>query len=270
MAYTIAAGDTLGAIARRAGCTLEQLLALNPALRANPDRLAIGQTIELPPAAPAPAPTTGWVLGSLSERYETGGRGSTTVSAGVGDAGGVSYGSYQMTSAGGGTVSGFVRDPAFPWRADFSGLTAGTQAFTAKWIEIAQSAPAEFKRAEDHFIKRTHFDPLCAKILAEEALDATARSPVMQDVIWSTAVQHGGATNIVHLAFSALRASGGFTPAAASFEHDAITAIYAERGRQDATGALVHFARNSPTVQAGVARRFESELAEALRRLGRV
>ena len=38
------------------------------------------------------------MLGSLSSKYETGGRGPGTVSSGVGDAGGVSYGSYQMTS----------------------------------------------------------------------------------------------------------------------------------------------------------------------------
>ena len=122
MQYIIAAGDTLGAIARRSGCTLEQLLTLNPTLRANPDRLAIGQAIALPQGA-APAPAS-WLLGSLSEHYETGGRGSTTVSGGVGDAGGVSYGSYQMTSAGGGTVTIFVREPSFPWRADFAALTA--------------------------------------------------------------------------------------------------------------------------------------------------
>jgi hypothetical protein len=268
MQYIIAAGDTLGAIARRSGCTLEQLLTLNPTLRANPDRLAIGQAIALPQGA-APAPAS-WLLGSLSEHYETGGRGSTTVSGGVGDAGGVSYGSYQMTSAGGGTVTMFVREPSFPWRADFAALTAGTPAFTAKWIELAQAAPSAFKNAENEFIKRTHFDPLCAKIRAEEALDIPTHSPVMQDVIWSTAVQHGGATSIVHLAFTPLRAAGRFNPQDPSFEHDAIAAIYGERGRKDDTGVLVHFARNSPAVQAGVARRFESELAEALRRLGNV
>jgi len=46
-------------------------------------------------------PTTrrsGHVLGSLSAKYETSGRGPGTVSTGRGDAGGVSYGSYQLAS----------------------------------------------------------------------------------------------------------------------------------------------------------------------------
>jgi len=38
-------------------------------------------------------------LGDLSSKYETGGNGPTTVSSGKGDAGGVSYGSYQMIAA---------------------------------------------------------------------------------------------------------------------------------------------------------------------------
>src|SRR5262249_46471025 len=37
-------------------------------------------------------------LGSLSEKYESGGRGPGTVSTGKGDLGGVSYGTYQLSS----------------------------------------------------------------------------------------------------------------------------------------------------------------------------
>ncbi|UTA52912.1 hypothetical protein L3D22_10985 [Lysobacter soli] len=53
-------------------------------------------------------------LGALSATYETGGRGSATVSGGHGDAGGASYGAYQMTSKpNGGTVRRFLNSEDF-------------------------------------------------------------------------------------------------------------------------------------------------------------
>ena len=63
------------------------------------------------PSPPAAAPS----LGQLSEKYETGRRGPGTVSGGQGDAGGVSYGSYQMTSIpNGGTVKTLRLAGRFP------------------------------------------------------------------------------------------------------------------------------------------------------------
>ena len=46
-----------------------------------------------------------------------------------------------------------------------------------------------------------------------------------------------------------------------------IRAIYAERGRKDAKGVLVHFSKNSLKVQQGVAARFVNELKDALKML---
>ena len=43
---------------------------------------------------------------------------------------------------------------------------------------------------------------LVAKILTEDGLDVNTRSRALQDVVWSTAVQHGGATPIVHKAIA--------------------------------------------------------------------
>lgn len=207
-------------------------------------------------------------LGDLSKKFETGGRGSATVSGGVGDAGGVSYGTYQMTSKpDGGTVARFVAQPDFPFRADFNGLTPGSAEFSAKWKKIATQFPDNLANAEHEFIKRTHFDPLCHKIEADDGVDIPHRSDALQDVIWSTAVQHGPNANIVHLAFTQMRGAGTFAPAAPNFDQDAITAIYAERGRKDANGVLVHFSGNSEAVQRGVAQRFVAEMADALKLL---
>lgn len=46
--YTVERGDTLSAIARQNGITLQELLRVNPDLRANPNRIQIGQRVRLP------------------------------------------------------------------------------------------------------------------------------------------------------------------------------------------------------------------------------
>lgn len=230
-----------------------------PAAAPRPTALAAGF---LPISATAAPPPADEPLGILSSRYEVGDRGPGTVSSGAGDAGGASYGSYQMTSRpGGGTVAAFVADPAFPWRHRFVGLTPGSEGFTARWKALAAEAPAEFFRAQHAFVKRTHHDPLVARTAEEDRLDVRLRSNALQNVVWSTAVQHGPKTAVLRNAIAA--APRG--PEAA--DADLIRAVYAERGRRGPDGALAYFRRNSEAVQAGVARRFVGEQRDALRML---
>lgn len=47
--YKVSEGDSVSALAARFGVRQPDILALNPALRANPDRLAVGQTVLMPP-----------------------------------------------------------------------------------------------------------------------------------------------------------------------------------------------------------------------------
>jgi hypothetical protein len=200
-------------------------------------------------------------LGKLSERYETGGRGPGVVSTGAGDAGGASYGSYQMTSKpGGGTVARFVAQPDFPFRSKFAGLTPGGSQFTAVWKQLAQTDRDEFQSAQHDYIKRTHFDPLVSKVMNENGVNILTRSNALQDVIWSTAVQHGPGTNVPGVALSRISTR----PGDPSFDSDFIKAIYAERGRKGPNGTLARFSRNSPKVQQGVAQRFRDEQRDAL------
>lgn len=273
MQYTVRSGDSLSMIALAHGITPSQLVAANPRLRADPDHLLIGDVLEIPgpasrpPGAPlVPPPLDDITLGKLSEQYETGGRGPGTVSSGVGDAGGVSYGSYQMTSRNGGTVGWFVSMPDFPWRDKFRDLIPGTPAFTDVWKAIAATEPQAFHAAQHRFIKATHFDMLVASVLETDRLTIVTRSRALQDVVWSTAVQHGPNTAVVHRAIAPVRQQG-LTPEAPGFDRALIIAIYAERGRRNAEGQLVYFANNSPVVQHGVARRFLAEERDALRML---
>jgi LysM repeat protein len=278
--HTVKSGETLSKIASAHDITLEQLLDANPRFKANPNRVRVGDVLNLPesggppaepatppappplPQPPQPQPPASKSLGKLSEKYETGGRGAGTVSGGQGDPGGVSYGSYQMTSKpGGGTAQRFVSQADFPFRAKFAGLAPGTQQFSAVWKQLATSDGEEFQNAQHDYIKRTHFDPLVAKVLREDGLNVLTRSGALQDVIWSTSVQHGPGSNVPHLALATLK---GLSPEDPDFDRRFITAIYAERGRKRPDGVLAHFTRASPAVQKGVANRFNNELKDAL------
>ena len=302
MTYTIKAGDTLSKIAARNGLTLAQLLQANPQI-SDPNRINVGDVVNLPnratenatqplPSNPAPVAanpvppistdntqplpsnlpaatgaagnTSGDEVGILSAKYETGGRGPGVVSTGVGDPGGVSYGSYQMASKMG-VPQRFVCQPGFPWANDFANLTAGTADFTACWKRIAAAQTDAFQKAQHAFIKQSHYDLLAAKILAENKLDVNTRSFAVQNVIWSTAVQHGGATPIVGRAIANLSC----TTSDPTYDKQLICAIYAERGRKKPDGNLAYFGKSSPSVQAGVSKRFQNEQADALNMLAK-
>lgn len=289
MTYIVKPGDTLSKIATRNGVTLAQLLQANPQVK-DPNKINVGDVINLPngsssvpvgstentqplPAsAVAPAMAAAGALGealadelgALSAKYETGGRGPGTVSTGAGDPGGVSYGSYQMASKMG-VPTKFVTQPGFPWSKDFQNLAAGTAEFTAVWKKIAANQTADFQKAQHQYIKKTHYDVLCAKILSEDCVDINTRSGALRDAVWSTAVQHGGATPIVHRACSSLSCK----PTDAQYDEQLIRAIYGERGRRKPDGNLAYFSRSSPSVQTGVANRFKNELQDALKMLAK-
>lgn len=288
MNYVVKAGDTLSKIAARNGITLAELLKANPTIT-NPNKINIGDVISVPdtstentkplpasmvtptPVAAAAGAAAGALgealadaLGTLSAKYETGGRGPGTVSTGAGDPGGVSYGSYQMASKMG-VPTRFVTQSGFPWLADFQNLTAGTAPFTACWKRIAAEQTDAFQRAQHAFIKKSHYDLLAAKILNDDGLDVNTRSRAVQDVIWSTAVQHGGGTPIVHRALGNVSVSRTDP----SFDEQLIRAIYAERGKKKPDGNLAYFSKSAPGVQKGVANRFKNECQDALAMLAK-
>lgn len=211
--------------------------------------------IPLPQNKPTPPELP---LGSLSEKYESGGRGPGTVSGGKGDYGGVSYGTYQLSTKMK-TVEQFLQNEGSTWQKEFAGLVPGSKEFSEKWREVA-GRDSDFGIAQHDYIKRTHYDVYAAKVFKEQELDLSNHSRALQDVIWSTAVQHGPKNSIVSKALSGKDISK-------MSDSEIIKAIYTERSRTNAQGELVYFQSSSLTVQKGVAKRFRDELEDALEML---
>ncbi len=211
--------------------------------------------------APAKTPPP---LGGLSRKYEATGPG--TVSSGAGDAGGVSYGSYQFSSKAG-TAQAFVnslKSSHPPYYQALAGKKPGTAAFSTAWKKLAAKDPKGFDQAQHDYVKKTHYDPAVAGVKSRTGIDVSKRSAAVRDVLWSTAVQHGpGAAPGIFKA-----ALHGRDPSKVS-DADLIKGVYAERGRTDSRGNLVHFPGSSKAVQRGVANRFHNEQRDALAELAR-
>jgi hypothetical protein len=203
-----------------------------------------------------PAVWCQWKLGSLSAKYESGGKGPEAVSPGK-DLGGVSYGTYQLSSKVG-RADAFVQK----YYPDlFQGLKAGTPEFTAQWKKLAAQDPKGLHEKEHQYIKETHYDKLVARLEKNLNLKAVSRSNALEDVLWSTAVQHGPNTPVVENALQPLlkeKAIEGLT------DREIIVAIYAERGKKNEKGDLHYFKGNSTAIQKAVANRFVNEQKDAL------
>ncbi|WP_157692922.1 WXG100 family type VII secretion target [Pedococcus dokdonensis] len=200
-------------------------------------------------------------LGSLSRRYESSGN-PGTVSTGRGDNGGVSYGTYQLSSRTG-SASEFVtwlrrEHPEYAER--LGDARPGSAAFSRAWRETAAADATEFGQIQHEYIQYSHYEP--QRVAVERALpglNLEGRDPVVRDVLWSTAVQHRGATDDIFT-----RAVAGRDVSTLS-DADLVRAVYAERGRDD---GMAYFRSSSPAVRRGVVNRFGHEQADALARLG--
>ncbi|HZH75310.1 MAG TPA: LysM peptidoglycan-binding domain-containing protein [Archangium sp.] len=203
-------------------------------------------------------------LGILSRTYESKGE-PGTVSSGVGDAGGVSYGTYQLATETG-TAKEFVEflKSRYPtYHSALSGKKPGSSGFSEAWKKLAAKDPKGFFNVQHDFIKATHYDPIVAEIKATTGLDVTTRSKTLQDVAWSTAVQHRHASDNVFK-----KALAGRDPGTVSDEV-LIKAVYAERGRRNTKNQLVYFTNNPQSTQESVAKRFLAEQKDALAALAK-
>lgn len=196
------------------------------------------------------------MLGDLSKRYESSGN---PAAIGHDRVGGWSYGTYQI-ACNTGTMSKFIvwlaeTYPEFAQRLQIAGgaksASGGSMSFRSAWADLAKDQ--DFAIAQHGFIKSTHYDPLVSGVRTL-GLDITDRSGAMQDVAWSTAVQHGvgGGIDVFRDALD-----GRYDLPDSLL----IPLIYKERrGR---------FGKSTERVRDAVMRRFDAECNQAMAMLGR-
>ncbi len=259
--YSVRSGDTMAGIAKAHGLSLSALIVANPQVR-NPNLISPGQILRLPGGdargdqhLPSNEVTT-HRLGSLSEKYETGGRGAGTVSSGQGDPGGVSYGSYQLASKTG-TLRKFLAHEGAQWAPELIGMDPKVPGgeFGKQWKAIAARSPEEFAQAQHAFIARTHYQPVVDGVLKSTGEDLSKRSPAVQDAVWSTSVQHGQAEAIVARAVGSVKLDRSDP----GYDHALVNAIYDQRSNYiDGLSKLPAATKNS------LHKRYERERADAL------
>lgn len=171
------------------------------------------------------------------------------MSSGAGDHGGVSYGTYQLSSKMG-TVDSFVK--MMGYSQYFGTAKPGSSLFSALWIKAPEKHPS-FGDDQHEFIKRTHFDPQLSH-LKKNGIDLFKRGPAVQDSIWSTSVQFGGATNLIVKALRGVDVS--------KMTDCAIVSAIQEYKIAN-NNAL--FKSSSPAVREGTLRRAKSEKADLLK-----
>lgn len=230
------------------------------------------QAARVQPRLAAKPKTDPVALDTLSAAEETAHKDPGTVSSGGGDKGGISYGSYQL-STNMGTAAEFVASPeAQPWADRLGGLTPATPEFGTAWQAAAASDPAGFEAAQKAFIVRTKYDAT-ARILARNPVtDISGASPVVKAVVYSTAVQHGQSRAAQIVSQSIAETDGVLRRNDPRWQATLITRIYDHRirifdaaSRRYALLGKSDKARNSHNVATN---RLPRESSKALKLLG--
>jgi len=180
-------------------------------------------------------------LGKVAAFFESGGK-SGTVSTGKGDAGGKSYGKFQLSSKTG-DVQKFLKESGYS--KQFAGMEVGSKEFDAKWKELGKTK--EFGAAQQAHAAKTHYNPQVAK-LQKAGIDLSGRGAGVQEAIFSTANQYGANTSVIQKALK-----GKDTKSMS--DKEIINAI------QDYKSSTVstRFKSSDDKTRAGVAKRVEEE-----------
>ncbi len=135
-------------------------------------------------------------LGKLSALFESGMGGIYAV--GYDPHGGTSYGKYQLASRAG-AVDVFIaylekRAPQIALRLKKAkpANTRGMRGAMPKvWKEIARENPKLFEQLQDDFVLSNYYRRSYSLLQKRIDLDLDSHPPVVKEVLWSTAVQHG-------------------------------------------------------------------------------
>ncbi|WP_338667120.1 hypothetical protein [Pseudodesulfovibrio methanolicus] len=244
---------------------LEALSALSSIMRDESGLKAplVRPQAAVPPAAATSRPTTNLhTPGKLAARFESGEGGGAVI--GYDRVGGTSYGTYQIASKPG-TMDDFLTylDKTRPDWADRlrdagpSDTGSKQGGMPTVWRAIAAEDPAGFEQVQHDFIARQTYDPARNMILDRTGLDFNNAPPALQEVLWSTSVQHGptGAANIFNKVIDRFLHKGQND----DFNAQLINGVYESRKNQ--------FGSSTPRIQKSVAHRMDSEKQLALNML---
>ncbi len=197
-------------------------------------------------------------LGNLSKKFESGRDGMAAI--GYDRTGGTSYGSYQIASKVG-SMENFLKmaereDPEIAkMLRDAGPANTGSRrgGMPDMWRKLANEEPERLEALQKQFIHETHYMPALKKIEANTNIDTANLSKATQEVLFSTAVQHGpsGAARI----FGRAAARSGDVEGE-NFEKNLIAKVYDIRSTQ--------FGNSTAAVQASVRNRMVEEKGLAL------
>lgn len=200
-------------------------------------------------------------IGSLAAKFESGKDGIAAI--GYDRHGGTSYGKYQIASRVG-SMDNFLNfldtcapDIAKELRAAGPANTGSrTGGMPTAWRNIAAAQPDRFEALQEKFIYDSHYKPALEAVTKSTGLQEGKISSAMQEVLWSTAVQHGptGAARIFGRAAEQTGKVQG-----ASYDKKLINEVYEIRAEQ--------FGSSTASVQDAVRNRLAQEKQLALNML---
>lgn len=209
------------------------------------------------------------MLGDLSAQYESSGD-PGCISSGYGDPGGKSYGTYQFSSNAG-SLEAFVNwlSNHYPRYAEqLNAYPLCSTSFDEAWRNLANSDWNGFNQAQHEYIKSAYYDP-AVEILADNYYRVEKHHEVLQDVIWSRAVQYGVGNilemfeDAVHSMFNAAQGDYSGYPNlsyvdAPEYDYDFIVAVYS---------VCKSWEWNHSSLRDSLNERFDREMHDALTRL---
>lgn len=206
------------------------------------------------------------MLGDLSKRYESNGN-PGCISSGLGDAGGKSYGMYQMSSRMG-VVDDYIQwlhNNGYWFGANLAEHPVGSIAFDGMWHWLAYSANRnDFAESQHNYIRDTYYKPAVAA-LRDAMYDVEGKhNSVMRDVVWSRAVQYGSG-NIVEMFVEACNKLG--YPNLSYVDDKAYDKAMIKTVYLDVCSTR-EWTNGSPALREGLYSRFNSECLDALAQLG--
>jgi hypothetical protein len=194
-----------------------------------------------------------WALATKGETGRASGNpGIVNEKGAASDAGGYSYGSFQIATKTG-TFDTFMQyakneDPGVYARLMKAGgskaALAGTPGFIAEWKAIAKDDPQGFQKLQAGFIKKTHYD-VQMDLLKKNGIDLSGRSDAVKNVVFTMATAEGPWSKTISQALQGKNIKD-------MDDKELINAIYDTKSSK----LTKMYAKNGAALQAGITARW--------------